>query len=58
MNDSDLVQILNPCQKLSEKLTGFCFFELLPLDDVVKELAVRDILHDEKELLGGFDDLV
>lgn len=31
---------------------------LLGLDDVVEELAIFHVLHDEKELFGGFDDFV
>lgn len=44
-------------------LNGFAFTlvknELLfALDDIVEELSAFHILHDEEELLGGFDDLV
>ena len=31
---------------------------LLAFDDVVEELSILHVLHDEEELFGGFDDLV
>ena len=43
---------------LLEEFTGFHFWQGLFFNYVVEEFATRDILHDEEQLLGCFDDFV
>jgi hypothetical protein len=58
MDDVELVQVLNPRNDLLVELAGFFVGELGVLDDVVEELPAAGVLHDQVELLGGFNDLV
>ena len=41
-----------------EELAGLVLFEPFVLDNIVEELAILHVLHDQEQLLGGFDDLV
>ena len=58
MYNSNLVKILYSCKQLSEKLTGLCFFEFFPFDNVVEELAVRYVFHNQEQLFRCLDDFV
>lgn len=48
VNDAQLVQVLDRALDLLEELARFLLGQLLLLDDVVEELAPRDILHDQE----------
>lgn len=58
MHNAQLMQVLDPSDKLPEVLTGFTFFQPFLLDDVLKQFTFTDILHHKKQLLGGFYDLI
>lgn len=62
---TEFVDILNAGYKLLEQLTSLFLGEptlasVLPLliDNIVKQLAVLDVLHNQKQVLGRLDDLV
>lgn len=48
VNDAQLVQVLDRALDLLEELARLLLGQLLLLDDVVEELASRDILHDQE----------
>lgn len=48
VNDAQLVQVLDRALDLLEELARFLLGQLLLLDDVVEELAPRNILHDQE----------
>ena len=50
--------VLNTAQKLLEELACLLLLDTLVLDDVVKELTSRGVLHDEIELLRSLDYLI
>lgn len=58
MNNVEFVHVLNTFDELPEEFAGFAFFESFFLDDLLKEFTLRDELHDEEELFGGFDNFV
>jgi hypothetical protein len=57
MHDIQLVQISNSANNLFEKLTGLYFFKPRSFDDIIEEFSFFGILHDEKQMLCGFDNL-
>ena len=48
VNDAQLVQVLDRALDLLEELARLLLSQLLLLDDVVEELAPRNILHDQE----------
>ena len=48
VNDAQLVQVLDRALDLLEELARLLLGQLLLLDDVVEELAPRNILHDQE----------
>lgn len=48
VNDAQLVQVLDRALDLLEELACLLLGQLLLLDDVVEELAPRNILHDQE----------
>lgn len=58
MNDVEFVHVLDALNDLSEEFTGFAFLEAFLFDNLFEKLAFRDELHDEEELLWGFDDFI
>lgn len=48
VNDAQLVQVLDRTLDLLEELARLLLGQLLLLDDVVEELAPRNILHDQE----------
>lgn len=48
VNDAQLVQVLDRALDLLEEFASFLLGQLLLLDDVVEELAPRNILHDQE----------
>ncbi len=46
MHNAQLMEILDPCNELSEVLTGFRLFETFLFDNEFEEFALRNVLHD------------
>lgn len=57
MTNPDLMYILNARNDLLRKSTCLIFLQPLSLDDVVKQLTTRGVLHDQEELARGFNNL-
>jgi hypothetical protein len=46
VHDPQLVEVLDPCDQLSEELAGLVLLEPFLFDDEFEEFALGDILHD------------
>ena len=57
MHDAQFMKVFNPANNLLEEFACLLLLQFLLLHDVVEQLAAADVLHDEKELLGCFDNL-
>lgn len=58
MDDPQLMHVLNSIDELPEILASLILFEFFFLDDVLKKLTFRDILHYKKKLFWGFNDFI
>ncbi len=58
MDNFEFVAVLNPGNDLIEDFAGFILIHTFFFYYVVKELASSKVFHDEKEVLGGFDDFI
>lgn len=58
MSDPDFMDVLNPIDNLMEEFSRFLLLDSFALDDIVEELSILHELHNQKELFGGFDDLI
>ena len=58
MNHSKFMKIFNASNDLLEECTCFWLFKFFLFDDVLKQLPLTDILHDQEQLFGCFDDLI
>lgn len=57
MTDLNLVDVLNPWDKLLKKFACLVFLQSLSLDYVIKQFSSAGVLHDQKQLSGSFNDL-
>ena len=55
MADATLVDVLDARDKLLENANGSLFMQTLVLDDVIEQLAVHAVFHDQVELGFGLD---
>ena len=51
------MKVFNPANNLLEEFACLLLLQFLLLHDIVEQLTAADVLHDEKELLGCFDNL-
>lgn len=58
MDYSNFMDVLNSCNKLWEDANGLIFIDSLILDNIVKQLSLLHVLHDQEQLLGCFNNLV
>ena len=58
MDDIEAMEICDSADDLLEISAGFLLVDFGVLNNIVKQLAVLDVLHDEEEMAAGFDDLV
>ena len=57
MNDTQLMYILDPADDVLEEPAGFLLLQFSLLDNVIEELSLLHILHNQKEVLWGLYDL-
>ena len=50
MDNTILMNILNPRNNLLHKLNGLLLVQSLPFDDIIKKLSAFSILHDEMNI--------
>ena len=58
MHNSNFMKMLNSIDKLFKKLASFGLFESFLFENKLKKFSFWDILHDEKELFGRFNNLI
>lgn len=58
MDDIEAMEVCDSTDDLLEISTGFLLVDFGVLNNIVKQLAVLYVLHDEEEMAAGFDDLV
>lgn len=58
MADFDLVQVLNACENLVEKATGFLVGQSLLLNDQIKQFTIRHEFHNQEQLPRSLNNLV
>lgn len=58
MHNIKFMRILNSVDELMIQLARFCLLELPIIHDILKELAVLNKLHHEKQILCSLNDLV
>ena len=52
------MKVLNSIDELLEKLPSFSLLQSFLLEDELKQLSFRNILHDQEKLFRGFYDFV
>jgi hypothetical protein len=57
VNDVEFVEVGDPADDVFEETTGLQLIQLGLFDNVVEEFPVLNVLHDEKKMAGGLDDL-
>lgn len=58
MHNSQFMQVLHPSNNLLEILTSLIFPQPLHPHNLIKKLALGHILHNQKQLLGRFDNFI
>ena len=58
MHDSYFMKMFNSIDKLFKKLASLGLLESFLFENELKKFSFWDILHDEKELFGRFNNLV
>lgn len=58
MNDSDFVEVFDAINELVEQPTSLIFAEAMILDDVVEELPIFHVLHEEEQFFISLADVV
>jgi len=57
MNNVELMQVGNTTDDVFEKATSLSLLQFSILDNVVKQLAILNILHHQKQMSWSLDDL-
>lgn len=57
MHNTELVNILDSADDVLEESASFLFFQFSLLDNVIKELSLLHILHNQKQVLWCLDNL-
>lgn len=58
MDDPNLVNIFDACNKLCKYPDSFTLINAFILNDVVEEFPLLHVLHDQEQLFGRLDDFV
>ena len=53
MHDIQLMKVRNTTNDVLEESTSLNFINFGASDDIVKQLAILNVFHDEKEMLGS-----
>lgn len=57
MHDVKLMKIVYTANNIFKESAGYFLLQFGILHDIVEQFSIFDVLHDEKEVLWGFDDL-
>lgn len=58
MHDPQSVNVLDSTDDLLEHFAGFFLIHTLFAHNIIEQLSIFHVLHDEKQMLWGFDDFV